>query len=188
MTIDADGERETRRVGPGELFLAFAGISLMGFGGVLPWVRWMIVERRRWMVEEEFVNALSLCQLIPGGNVMNIAVYVGARFGGLLGALSALAGLLLVPCLIVIGLGGLYQAYGDLPSVQGMFRAVSATAAGLILGMGLRIAWRYRKDVRALPVMAATILAMAWFKLPLLWILATILPASLLLVVLTRPR
>jgi len=188
MTIEVQEDRPVRTVRLSKLFLAFAGISIMGFGGVLPWVRWMIVERRRWMNEEEFINALSLCQLLPGGNVMNISVYVGERFGGLAGAVAALAGLLLAPCLIVIGLGGLFQAYGHLPAVQGMFRGVSATAAGLILGMGLRMAWRYRRDLRALPVLAATIVAMAWFKLPLLVILATILPVSLIIVWTTRQR
>jgi len=188
MTLQAQDAGPVRQVGIVELFLAFCGISIMGFGGVLPWVRWMLVERRRWLDEDEFVNALSLCQILPGGNVVNIAVYVGARFNGLAGALAALAGLLLVPCLIVIGLGGLYQAYGHLPAVQGMFRGISACAAGLILGMGLRLGWRYRTDPRALAIIAVTILAMAWFKLPLLWILASVLPVSLLLAWATRPR
>ncbi|KRE18233.1 hypothetical protein ASE63_03455 [Bosea sp. Root381] len=171
-----------------DLFLAFSGISIMGFGGVLPWVRWMIVERKGWLDEDEFVNALSLCQILPGGNVMNIAVYIGARFGGLAGAISAFAGLLLAPCLIVLGLGGLYQAFGHLPAVQGMFRGAAACAAGLILGMGLRMAWRYRGDARALPVIAVTILAMVWLRVPLLLLLATILPASLALAWSARSR
>lgn len=170
-----------RRVGNIELFLAFSGISIMGFGGVLPWVRWMIVERKGWLDEDEFVNALSLCQILPGGNVVNIAVYIGARFGGLLGAIFAITGLLLAPCLIVIGLGGLYQAYGHLPAVQGMFRGAAACAAGLILGMGLKMALRYRRDGRALSIMAVVVVAMVWFKLPLLVLLATVLPASLAL-------
>lgn len=177
-----------RRVGNLDLFLAFSGISIMGFGGVLPWVRWMIVERKRWLDEDAFVNALSLCQILPGGNVMNIAVYIGARFGGLSGAISAFAGLLLAPCLIVLGLGGLYQAFGHLPAVQGMFRGAAACAAGLILGMGLRMAWRYRRDGRAMSIMVVTILAMVWLKLPLLLLLATVLPASLALAWTARPQ
>lgn len=182
------GAADERRVGNLDLFLAFSGISIMGFGGVLPWVRWMIVERKHWLNEEEFVNALSLCQILPGGNVMNIAVYIGARFGGLSGAISAFVGLLLAPCLIVLALGGLYQAYGHLPAVQGMFRGAAACAAGLILGMGLRLAWRYRRDLRTLPVIAITILAMVWLKAPLLLVLATVLPASLALAWFTRPQ
>jgi len=188
VTVQANEVDPARKVGLVDLFLAFSGISIMGFGGVLPWVRWMIVERRGWLDDEEFVNAISLCQILPGGNVMNIAVYIGARFGGLLGALAALAGLLVVPCMIVIGLGGVFQAYGHLSAVQGMFRGISACAAGLILAMGLRMGWRFRADPRALAIIAATMLAMAWFKLPLLWILASVLPVSLLLAYAARPR
>jgi chromate transporter len=177
-----------REVGPAELFLAFAGISMVGFGGVLPWVRWMLVDKKGWLNEDEFVNALSLCQLLPGGNVMNIAVYVGSRFNGFVGAVAALSGLVLIPALLVIGLGALYDTYGHLPSVQGMFRGMAAAAAGLVLGMGVRMAWRYRCDPRALPVLAATIAAMAWLKWPLLAVLATLLPVSLALVWMGRPK
>lgn len=188
MTAEVERVAPVRKVGLVDLFLAFSGISIMGFGGVLPWVRWMIVERKGWLDDEEFVNALSLCQILPGGNVMNISVYVGERFGGLAGAIAALAGLLVAPCMIVIGFGSFYQAYGHLPAVQGMFRGVSACAAGLILAMGLRMGWRYRRDPRALAIIAATILAMAWFKLPLLWILASVLPVSLALAWTTRSK
>jgi chromate transporter len=188
MTAKAHDQAALPSVGVFDLFWAFASISMMGFGGVLPWVRWMLVERRRWMREEEFVNALSLCQLLPGGNVMNIAVYVGSRFRGVAGGVAALSGLLLAPSLIVIGLGTLYGTYGHLPRVQGMLRGVAAGAAGLILAMGLRMAWRYRRDLRALPVLIATIVAMTWLKLPLLLILVTILPVSLIIVITARAQ
>ncbi|MFZ4533664.1 MAG: chromate transporter [Alsobacter sp.] len=175
-----------RTVGPASLFLAFAGISLVGFGGVLPWVRWMLVEKRGWMTDEELVNALSVSQILPGGNVMNIAVFVGTRFAGLAGAAAALTGLVLLPSIIVIGIGVLAETFAQQPAVQGLFRAVSAAAAGLIIAMGLRMSWRFRTDPRALAAMLVTVIAMAVVKLPLIVILATVLPVSLAAVVLGR--
>ena len=177
---------ERRTVSPASLFMAFAGISLIGFGGVLPWVRWMLVEKRGWMTDEELVNALSVSQILPGGNVMNIAVFVGTRFGGFTGAAAALTGLVLLPSFIVIGIGVIAETFAQEPAVQGLFRAVSAAAAGLIIAMGLRMSWRFRVDPRALTAMLATVLAMAVLKLPLIVILATVLPASLAAVVLGR--
>ncbi len=71
-----------------DLFLAFAGVAVMGFGGVLPWARRMLVEERRWLTGEEFTEVLALGQFLPGGNIINVAVVVGGRFRGPLGASS----------------------------------------------------------------------------------------------------
>lgn len=62
------------------LFLGFLSVGMYGFGGVLPWARRMVVEQRRWLTAAEFADLLGLCQFLPGGNIMNLTVAVGARF------------------------------------------------------------------------------------------------------------
>ena len=62
-----------------ELFRAFAGMSLAGFGGVLPWARRAVVEERKWMTADEFNEAFSFSQLLPGPNIVNFSVIFGAR-------------------------------------------------------------------------------------------------------------
>jgi chromate transporter len=64
------------------LFTGFFTIGLCGFGGMLPWARRMIVEQGRWMTAAEFTELLGLCQGLPGGNIINLTVAVGARFAG----------------------------------------------------------------------------------------------------------
>src|SRR5438128_6303707 len=77
-----------------ELFIAFAIVSLSGFGGVLAWSHRMLVEQRKWMTPEEFNNAFALCQVLPGPTVINLSVVFGRQIGGIPGALAALFGLL----------------------------------------------------------------------------------------------
>src|SRR4029450_2054928 len=118
------------------LFLTFSRISLSGFGGVPFWARRVLVERQRWLTDQEFVDLLSLGQLLPGPNVLNLTVMVGYRFAGWTGAGAAAAGFLGWPCLVVIGMGVLYQQYGALPQVQRALAGLALVGAGLVLGHG----------------------------------------------------
>src|SRR5918995_7124231 len=112
------------------LFLTFSRISLSAFGGAMFWARRALVERQRWLTEREFVDLLTLGQLLPGPNVLNLTVMVGYRFGRWTGAAAASAGFLGWPCLVVIGMGVLYQQYGALPQVQRALTGMSILGAG----------------------------------------------------------
>ncbi|MFC7553602.1 chromate transporter [Pseudoroseomonas wenyumeiae] len=99
-----------------ELFLGFLALGLMGFGGVLPLARSMLVERRRWMSAEAFTELLGLCQFLPGGNIINLAVAVGLEFRGVAGAFAALMGLIAGPTAVVVALGVVYARFQDDPT------------------------------------------------------------------------
>jgi hypothetical protein len=79
------------------LFLGFFSVGMYGFGGVLPWARRMVVEQRRWMAATEFTDILGLCQFLPGGNIMNVTIALGARFHGAAGSVVAFVGLMAAP-------------------------------------------------------------------------------------------
>src|ERR687896_889540 len=111
-----------------ELFLAFSRISLSSFGGAIFWARRQLVERQRWLTEREFVDVYTLGQLLPGPNVLNLTVIVGHRFAGWAGAAAAVAGFLGWPCLVVVGMGVLYQHYGALVQVKQALAGMSAVA------------------------------------------------------------
>lgn len=85
-----------------QLFTGFLMLGLIGFGGVLPLARSMLVEQRRWLTAEQFTELLGLCQFLPGGNVINLSVAVGMEFRGLRGALCALLGLICAPTANVV--------------------------------------------------------------------------------------
>ncbi len=90
------------RHSPARLFITFTFIGLSGFGGVLPWARRTLVEQKQWLSSQEFNALLGVCQLVPGPNIVNLAVCVGERFGGVRGAFSAVGGLMLAPMTVVI--------------------------------------------------------------------------------------
>ena len=149
------------------LFLGFSSVGLSGFGGVLPFARRMLVEERQWMTAEEFNAQLGLCQFLPGPNVINLAVVVGKRYGGLSGAIVAPVGLLAGPLLIVLLLALLYDRYGGLSQVQGMLRGIAAVGCGLLFAMAWRMGMALKDKPVFLPFTALTVSAIAFMRWPM---------------------
>ncbi len=162
----------------GGLFLGFLGIGLMGFGGVLPLARRMVVERRGWLTAAEFTDLLGLCQFLPGGNVINLSVAVGLRHRGLAGALAALVGLIAVPSAIAIGLGALYAHAQGAPAIGRLFAGLAAAAAGLLVAMAARMAAPLARLPRAAAVAALVVVAIAGLRLPLPLVLLAAMPVG----------
>ena len=151
----------------GELFWGFTRVGLSGFGGVLPFVRRMLVEERRWISAADFNTLIGLCQFLPGPNVINLAVCVGARFHGVRGALVAPAGLLGAPVLIILALGFAYGAWGHLPMVQDMLRGIAAVGAGLLFATAVKMSREIREKRIYLPFAALILFAVAVLRWPL---------------------
>lgn len=122
-----------------DLFLSFTVLALQGFGGVLAVAQRELVERKRWMTNEEFVEEWAVAQIMPGPNIINLCIMIGGRHFGLRGALAALAGMLLAPLLLLLLLALLYARYASHPGVVGALRGMGAVAAGLIVATGLKL-------------------------------------------------
>lgn len=163
------------------LFTAFFRAGLMGFGGVMPMARRVLVEERRWMTPAEFSELLALCQFLPGANVANMSVIFGSRACGPFGSIAALAGLLVAPVAIVLGIATLYAQYGDDPPVRHLVTGLSAGAAGLILATALKIAAPLRASPWRLTVLAAAFAALGLLRLPFLPSLGVLVVASIAL-------
>ncbi|KRB91520.1 chromate transporter [Noviherbaspirillum sp. Root189] len=125
---------------PSDLFLSFTFIALQGFGGVLAVIQQNLVERKRWLTREEFIEEWAVAQIMPGPNVVNLALVIGGRYFGLRGALAALAGMILVPLLLLLVLAAIYARFADHPGTAGALRGMGAVAAGLIGATGLKLA------------------------------------------------
>jgi chromate transporter len=162
------------------LFKGFLQVALSSFGGGLSvWNQRILVEDRHWLTNEEFLTALTVARLLPGPNQINLAVYVGALFHGLSGALVALAGMLLVPFSLLMGVGLLYFHFHLLPLVDRLLAGMVAVAAGLALSMGLKILPVYRKDPLALALAALVFIAMVGFHVRLVPLLLVISPLAM---------
>ena len=151
-----------------QLFVGMLQVALSAFGGGLSaWSQRIVVEERRWMSNEEFLTGLTVARLFPGPNQINMAVYVGAFFHGLRGALVALAGMLLVPFALLMALGLVYFSLHALPAIDRVLAGVVAAAAGMALSMGFKILGQYRGDPIALLLAAGTLVAMEGFRVRL---------------------
>ena len=149
------------------LFFGFSSVGLSGFGGVLPFARRMLVEDKGWLSAEEFNTQLGLCQFLPGPNVINLAVVVGKRYGGLAGACVAPLGLLLGPFLIVLLLALAYDTWGELPRVQGLLRGIAAVGVGLLFAMAWRMGMAIRQKPLFWPFTGLTVIAIALLRWPM---------------------
>lgn len=147
---------------------------MQGFGGVLAVAQRELVDRRRWLTREEFVDAYSLAQLLPGPNVVNLSLMLGDRFFGWRGAMAAIGGMLLVPLVVVLVLAASYNGLSDYPAVAGALRGMGAVAAGLMLAMGLKMLGALRGNVMG-PVLcallgSASLALIAILRVPLAWV------------------
>jgi chromate transporter len=156
------------------LFKAFFFIGLTGFGGVLPWARRMIVDRKAWLTNREFAELLPLAQLLPGPNIANLATILGRQYRGPMGAVSAVFGLYLAPTIITIGIGYAYARWGQVPITAHLFAGLRPAATGLILATVLKLAMSLPRSVVNLALLAATFVAIAIMKIPLLAVVAVL--------------
>jgi len=160
---------------PRDLFFSFTWLALQGFGGVLAVVQRELVEKKRWMTREEFVEDWAVAQIMPGPNVINLSIMIGHRYFGLRGAASALAGMLTLPLLVVLALALVYAQFAGNPQVAGALRGMGAVAAGLIAATGFRLFSALARNALSLPTCIAlgalTFVGIALLRWPLVWVL-----------------
>jgi chromate transporter len=158
-----------------DLFVSFTLLALQGFGGVLAVVQRELVEKKRWMTREEFVEEWAVAQIMPGPNVVNLSLMIGHRYFGLRGAMAALAGMLTVPLLVVLLLALVYAQFADHTGVAGALRGMGAVAAGLIAATGLKLMGALKMHPLGLPLCIALALlcftGIALLRLPLVVVL-----------------
>lgn len=163
------------------LFLAFARMSLAGFGGVLVFARRAIVEQHRWMTADEFNETFALCHFLPGPNIVNLSMVFGARLRGLAGGIAAFAGLLLPPTLIMTVLAVIYAHFGDLDVLRRSLAGISCAAVGLLIAVVFRMMTPLlrRMNSVALILMLGVFTAIGVLRLPLQAVLLVAIPLSI---------
>ena len=158
-----------------DLFVSFTLLALQGFGGVLTVVQRELVEKKRWMTREEFVEEWAVAQIMPGPNVVNLSLMIGGRYFGIKGAMAALAGILTVPLILVLLLALVYAQFAAYPGVAGALRGMGAVVAGLIAATGLKLISALQKNVLGLGLCAVfgifCFLAIALLRWPLAYVL-----------------
>lgn len=157
-----------------ELFRVFNRLALQGFGGVLPIAHRELVERERWLAPQQFVELLALGQVLPGPNIINMALIFGDRHFGWRGALAAVGGLLAVPMIIVLVVATLYQQVASHPLAAGALRGMGVVAAGLVIATALKLSSTLAANPLGRPacyaIGAATLALIGGLRWPLAWV------------------
>lgn len=161
-----------------DLFFSFTWLALQGFGGVIGVVQRELVDRKRWLTQEEFVEDWAVAQIMPGPNVINLSLMIGARYFGWPGALAALAGMVTVPLALILALVTLHGRFANHPGVAGALRGMAAVSAGMMGAAGLKLAQALRRNVMPLwwcwALAGAAFVLLAILQLPLAYVLAAV--------------
>lgn len=164
----------SRPASPAELMRVFNRLALQGFGGVLPIAHRELVERERWLSPQQFVELLALGQVLPGPNIVNMAIIFGDRHFGLRGAAAAVTGLLALPLAIVLLLSLLYQQFASQPLVVAALRGMGVVAAGLVVGTAVKLLTTLKNNPIGRPACygfgAATLLMVGGLRWPMVWV------------------
>ena len=158
-----------------DLFVSFSILALQGFGGVLAVVQRELVEKKKWLTREQFIEDWAVAQIMPGPNVVNLSLMIGGRYFGLAGALAGLAGMLAAPMVVVLLMALAFGGVSDSPAAQGALRGMGAVSAGLISAVGLKLISALKANPMGMPVCialaAASFVGVGVLRLPLAWVL-----------------
>ncbi len=153
------------------LFWACTRLALQGFGGVLPVAQRELVDKLGWLTAADFLALLSVAQVLPGPNIVNLGLMLGDRWFGWRGAVAACAGLLLAPLLVVLLLAAAALQWQHMPAVAGALRGMGVVAAALVLSTAYKLALGTRRSALGVPALVVltvvTVLALGLLRWPL---------------------
>jgi chromate transporter len=167
------------------IFTEFLIIGATSFGGVVPYLRASLVTRRQWLGDNEFIELLSISQSIPGLNATNMAVLVGQKLGGVLGAIAAILGMCLPGGLLMFIVGILYRAHGDQALAAGALKGVAAASVGLVLATAVQLGKRTLERTFDYVFVVLTVVAVSRLHVS---VLTTLVVVGFVAILWHRPR
>lgn len=165
------------------LFWIFFQIGAMSFGGGLSaWIYREIVTKRGWMTDMDFHTGLALSQVLPGVNNVNLALHVGQRLRGAIGAATCVGAMLLAPFFMIIGLATVYDQIKDIAWVHDLLDGVAAAAVGLLVSVAARSARGTFHGIVPFAVALVFIVIIGILRWPMIPVVLTLAPPSVALV------
>ena len=166
-------------VGLSRLLAAFVRLGTVTFGGGLQsWIHREIVDRLGWIDDPTFLSGMTVARVVPGANGVNVALYIGLRLRGAIGAAIAVLGMIVPAFCVILGLGYLYRSFGHLPAVHFVLTGLAAAGVGATLTMGIKVGRRLPRDLRSSLTAVAVFALVGVFKLPMIPVLLGLVPVS----------
>jgi chromate transporter len=168
------------RVGLNHLLGTFVRLGTMTFGGgVQSWIHREVVDRLGWIDSKSFLSGLTVAQVLPGANPVNLALYVGLQLRGGVGAAVAVFGMLVPAFCTTLILGALYRGYGHLAVVHFVLAGVAAAGVGATLTMGIKVARRLPRDFVTLTIALSVFVLVGVLRWPMIPVVAVMVPLSI---------
>lgn len=162
------------------IFLCFLRLGTTSFGGgTVGWTHREVVERRGWIPEEKFLQILTVAQVLPGANPVNLAVYVGLQLRGRLGAAVAALGVLVIPFCIVLVLGAVYAQVSAFRPIATMISGLACVGVASILVTSMKSAKRLNGNFGQIAVATVIFIAVGIVHLPMVPVVLIALPVSI---------
>ena len=142
-TVTSRADTQQERVSLTRFAGYFLWLGTVGFGGPIALAGHMqqdLVDGRRWVRKEDYLEGLALAQLAPGPLAAQLAIYLGYIHSGLVGATAVAIAFILPSFLMVLGLSAAYVRFGGLPWMQGMFYGIGAAVIGIIARSAFKLA------------------------------------------------
>lgn len=163
-----------------DLFRGFAKIGLLGFGGVGPIARHVIVRERCWLSEKDYATLLGIGKVLPGANTVNVGVMLGDKYHGVKGSAAAVSGLMVLPLLILIILAVVYQFLDQNPYFNAALQGSACAAAGMVIGMGLKMISKIELRLHHIFAVLITIALVVMLKFSLLQVVGVMMPLAII--------
>jgi chromate transporter len=169
-------------VGLLQLLSTFVRLGAMTFGGsVQSWVHREVVERLGWIDNKAFLSGLTVAQVLPGANPVNIALYVGLKLRGGIGAAVAVVGMVVPAFCVILCLGYFYRSYGHIAAVHFVLAGLAASGVGATLTMGIKVARRLPRDLMTGLIAVTVFLVVGVLRWPMIPVVIVAVPVSIAL-------
>ena len=176
-------------VGLLQLLGTFVRLGAMTFGGsVQSWVHREVVERLGWIDNKAFLSGLTVAQVLPGANPVNIALYVGLKLRGGVGAVVAVVGMVVPAFCVILCLGYFYRGYGHLAAVHFVLAGLAASGVGATLTMGIKVARRLPRNLMTGLIAVSVFFLVGVLRWPMIPVVAVAIPTSIAVAFLANMR
>lgn len=180
--MTADSLTASRRVSLAALTSAFLRLGLMSFGGgMAAWVHRDLVERRRWLSEDDYLTGLTVAQILPGANPVNLALYFGLHLRGSAGAAAAALGLVAPAFAVILVLGALYNHFAGAPALHAVLTGLAAVGIAVSISVGVKVARRLGRDLAAGLIATAVFATVGLLHWPMTPVVVVAAPLSVFL-------
>jgi len=172
--MSSESSTEKTSVSLLSLIMVFSRVGITSFGGsTAAWLYRELVQRRGWLDEEHFVTALTICQVLPGANPVNLSIYVGSQLRGGIGGAAAAFGMVMPPFCIILVLGYFYTRFGGSPVAHAVLGGLAAVGIGMTLFIGVKLTRHVRRPIPILIAVAIFVVVgvLRWPMIPVVLVL-----------------